>query len=67
MANGQISLENSRIEIFPIPHTTYMIMPTGGVIVPINERFSAEASGFYEDRDTLYVRRGGSVNLIYHW
>ncbi|HSN05621.1 MAG TPA: YaiO family outer membrane beta-barrel protein, partial [Nitrospira sp.] len=39
----------------------------GGVIVPINERFSAEASGFYEDRDTLYVRRGGSVNLIYHW
>ena len=39
----------------------------GGVIVPINDRFSAEASGYYEDRGILYVRRGGGVNLIYHW
>ncbi|MDR4478590.1 MAG: tetratricopeptide repeat protein [Nitrospira sp.] len=39
----------------------------GGVTFPINERFSAEASGYYEDRGFLYVRRGGSVNLIYHW
>ncbi|MEC4890654.1 MAG: tetratricopeptide repeat protein [Nitrospira sp.] len=39
----------------------------GGVMVPINERFSAEASGYYEDRGLLYVRRGGNMNLIYHW
>ena len=39
----------------------------GGVMFPINERFSAEASGYYEDRGILYVRRGGSVNIIYHW
>ena len=39
----------------------------GGVTFPINERFSAEASGYYEDRGFLYVRRGGNLNLIYHW
>lgn len=39
----------------------------GGVTFPINERFSAEASGYYEDRGFLYVRRGGNFNLIYHW
>ncbi len=39
----------------------------GGVTFPINERFSAEVSGYYEDRGFLYVRRGGSFNLIYHW
>ena len=39
----------------------------GGVTFPINERFSAETSGYYEDRGFLYVRRGGNFNLIYHW
>ncbi|MCS6293674.1 MAG: tetratricopeptide repeat protein [Nitrospira sp.] len=39
----------------------------GGVTVPVNERFSAEASGYYEDRGFLYVRRGGNLSLIYHW
>ncbi len=39
----------------------------GGITFPINERFSAEASGYYEDRGFLYVRRGGNFNLIYHW
>lgn len=39
----------------------------GGAIFPLNERFSVEASGSYEDRGLLYVRRGGSLNLIYHW
>jgi YaiO family outer membrane protein len=39
----------------------------GGVTFPINARFSAEAAGYYEDRDTLYIRRGGNFNLIYHW
>lgn len=39
----------------------------GGVTFPINERFSAEASGYYEDRGFLYVRRGVNFNLIYHW
>lgn len=39
----------------------------GGVTFPINERFSAEAAGYYEDRGFLYVRRGGNFNLIYHW
>jgi len=39
----------------------------GGVTFPINERFSAEIGGYYEDRGFLYVRRGGNFNLIYHW
>jgi len=39
----------------------------GGVMFPITDRFSAEAVGFYEDRESLYVRRGGSMSLIYHW
>lgn len=39
----------------------------GGAIVPVNSRFSAEASGYYEDRGVLYVRRGGNLSLIYHW
>lgn len=39
----------------------------GGVIFPLTKRFSAEASGYYEDRGVLYIRRGGLINLIYHW
>ena len=39
----------------------------GGVTFPINERFSVEAAGYYEDRGFLYIRRGGNFNLIYHW
>ncbi|HQY57174.1 MAG: tetratricopeptide repeat protein [Nitrospira sp.] len=38
-----------------------------GATFPLTERFSAEVSGYYEDRGFLYVRRGGSLNLIYHW
>jgi YaiO family outer membrane protein len=38
-----------------------------GVMFPITDRFSAEAVGYYEDRGFLYVRRGGSLSLIYHW
>lgn len=38
-----------------------------GATFPITERFSAEASGYYEDRGFLYVRRGGNLSLIYHW
>lgn len=39
----------------------------GGVTFPVTERFSVEASGYYEDRGFLYVRRGGNLNLLYHW
>ncbi|MCC6140797.1 MAG: tetratricopeptide repeat protein [Nitrospira sp.] len=39
----------------------------GGVIFPVNDRFSVEASGYYEDRGILYVRRGGNLSLLYHW
>lgn len=39
----------------------------GGMTVPVSGRFSAEASGYYEDRGFLYVRRGGNLSLIYHW
>ncbi|NOS79033.1 MAG: tetratricopeptide repeat protein [Nitrospira sp.] len=39
----------------------------GGVTFPVNDRFSAEASGYYEDRGFLYVRRGGNLSLLYHW
>lgn len=39
----------------------------GGVTFPVTGRFSAEASGYYEDRGFLYIRRGGNLSLIYHW
>jgi YaiO family outer membrane protein len=39
----------------------------GGVIFPITESFSGEISAFYEDRGFLYIRRGGSFNLIWHF
>ena len=39
----------------------------GGAIFPISERFSGELLGYYEDRSTLYVRRGVTSNLIWHW
>src|SRR5687768_10439749 len=39
----------------------------GGVTFPLSARFSAEASGYYEDRGILYIRRGGMINLIVHW
>ena len=39
----------------------------GGVTFPLTGRLSAEASGYYEDRGALYVRRGGQINLIVHW
>ncbi len=39
----------------------------GGIMFPVASRISADASLYYEDRETLFVRRGGGVNLIYHW
>lgn len=39
----------------------------GGMIFPITERISGEVYGYYEDRGFLYVRRGGAMNLIWHW
>lgn len=38
-----------------------------GTTIPLTDRVSAEASGYYEDRGFLYVRRGGNLSLIYHW
>ena len=38
-----------------------------GSIFPITDRLSGELSGYYEDRGLLYVRRGGTFNLIWHW
>jgi YaiO family outer membrane protein len=39
----------------------------GGITFPVTERISMEATGYYEDRGILYVRRGGSFSIIYHW
>ena len=39
----------------------------GGATFPLTDRLSMEASGYYEDRGALYVRRGGLINLIVHW
>lgn len=38
-----------------------------GLIFPLASQLSAEASGYYEDRKTLYIRRGGNFNLIFYW
>ena len=39
----------------------------GGIVLPVADRISLEITGYDEDRGTLYTRRGGSFNLIYHW
>lgn len=39
----------------------------GGITLPIADRLSLEATGYYEDRGILYVRQGGSFSIIYHW
>lgn len=39
----------------------------GGIIFPLSQYCSGEATGYYEDRETLYIRRGGTFSLIYHW
>jgi len=39
----------------------------GGITFPVVSRLSADLSLYYEDRETLFIRRGGSANLIYHW
>ena len=39
----------------------------GGMIFPLSDRLSVETSGYYEDRETSYIRRGATVNLIIHW
>lgn len=39
----------------------------GGITLPIGDRLSLEATGYYEDRGILYVRQGGSFSVIYHW
>ncbi|MDH4088024.1 MAG: tetratricopeptide repeat protein [Nitrospira sp.] len=39
----------------------------GGITLPIADRLSLEATGFYEDRGILYLRQGGSFSIIYHW
>lgn len=39
----------------------------GGLTFPVVEWISAEVAGYYEDRKTLYIRRGGNFSLIFHW
>jgi YaiO family outer membrane protein len=38
-----------------------------GLNLPLTRRFSLEAVGYYEDRETLYVRSGLSFNLLLHF
>jgi hypothetical protein len=38
-----------------------------GLNLPLTRRVSLEAVGYYEDRETLYVRSGLSFNLLLHW
>lgn len=39
----------------------------GGIVLPVVDRISLEVTGYDEDRGSLYTRRGGSFNIIYHW
>ncbi len=39
----------------------------GGITLPISDRLSLEATGYYEDRGILSLRQGGSFSIIYHW
>lgn len=39
----------------------------GGLVLPVADRVSLEVTGYYEDRGLLYIRRGGSFSIIYHW
>jgi YaiO family outer membrane protein len=38
-----------------------------GLNLPLTQRVSLEAIGYYEDRENLYVRSGLSFNLLLHW
>ena len=39
----------------------------GGLVFPLADRVSLEVTGYYEDRGVLYIRRGASFGIIYHW
>ena len=39
----------------------------GGVTFPLAQRLSLELWGYYEERDKQYIRRGGSLALLWHW
>ena len=45
--------------------TTHSVQ--AGLTFPLAARLSAAASAYYEDRHGQAVRRGGTVNLLYHW
>ncbi|MDQ2695507.1 MAG: YaiO family outer membrane beta-barrel protein [Pseudomonadota bacterium] len=38
-----------------------------GVTLPLSPRLSLEVWGTHEDREGLYRRRGGGLNLLFHW
>lgn len=38
-----------------------------GAVLPLTSRLSLEAWALYEDRENLYLRRGGMLNLLLHW
>lgn len=46
-----------------VPSTIFQ----GGLIFPLSASLSAEVLGLYEDRESLYRRQGGMVNLIWHY
>ena len=65
--SGSFGKSGERIGVVSDLAKIHSWMVRGGVMFPLTDRFSAETAAFYEERSKLYIRRGGSFNLIYHW
>jgi YaiO family outer membrane protein len=66
-ASGAFGTAGERFTAFEDITRVDTISVQAGLNLPLTQRFSLEAIGYYEDRENLYVRSGLSFNLLLHW
>lgn len=66
-ALGAFGTASERISSLQDSMPTDTRMLQGGGTFPLARRLSAEIWGYYEERDGQYIRRGGSLALVWHW
>jgi YaiO family outer membrane protein len=66
-ASGAFGTAGERFTAFEDITRVDTISIQAGLNLPLTRRVSLEAVGYYEDRETLYVRSGLSFNLLLHW
>jgi YaiO family outer membrane protein len=66
-ASGAFGTAGERVTAFEDITRADTISIQAGLNLPLTQRFSLEAIGYYEDRENLYVRSGLSFNLLLHW